>query len=149
MSRSWQSDVQLNYQTNNAATTALSWIINSFYFEYRSPIRTTKQLYQSDPIRNEYFCSEMRTNPIGSDSDRICTPLVESQPDRRIAYIRYSCLHNKAQLAFLTPPFLGGSLFRTVIASSANETFYNYSCKYIIIINRFTVKYLKNYFHIA
>jgi hypothetical protein len=53
-----------------------AWIINSFYFEYRSPIRsnpTTTQLYQSDPIRNVYFCSEFRTSPIGSDSDRICT----------------------------------------------------------------------------
>ena len=41
---------------------------------------TTKQLYQSDPIRNEYFGSEIRTNPIGSDSvlDRICTPLGDS-----------------------------------------------------------------------
>jgi hypothetical protein len=34
------------------------------------------------------------------------------------------------QLAFLTLPFLGGNLFKTGIASSENETFYNYSCKY-------------------
>ncbi len=27
-------------------------------------------------IGNQYFCCEVRTNPIGSDSDRICTPLV-------------------------------------------------------------------------
>ncbi len=33
-------------------------------------------LFQSDPIRNQYFRSEVRTNPIGSDSDRICTPLL-------------------------------------------------------------------------
>jgi hypothetical protein len=67
MSRSWQSDVQLNYQTNNAATTALSWIINSFYFEYRSPIRLRNNFI--NPIRYEYFCSEIRTNPIGFGSD--------------------------------------------------------------------------------
>jgi hypothetical protein len=38
---------------------------------------TTKQLYQSDPIRNEYFCSEIRTNPIGSDlHTSICASLI-------------------------------------------------------------------------
>jgi hypothetical protein len=62
----------------------LSWRINSFYFEYRNPIRLL--LYQSDPIRNVYFCSEIRTNPIGSDSDRICTPLETSA----------SAIHNSA-----------------------------------------------------
>ena len=47
-----------------------AWIINSFYFEYE--VRsdpTTKQLYQSDPIQSVYFCSEIRTNPIGFGSD--------------------------------------------------------------------------------
>jgi hypothetical protein len=33
-----------------------------------------------NPIRNEYFGSEIRTNPIGSVSDRICTPLMLTKP---------------------------------------------------------------------
>jgi hypothetical protein len=49
---------------------------NSFYFGYRSPIRLRNNFI--NPIRNEYFGSEIRTNPIGSDSDGICTPLVHT-----------------------------------------------------------------------
>jgi antirestriction protein len=41
-------------------------MINISNIEVRSD-PTTKQLYQSDPIRNVYFCSEIRTNPIGSE----------------------------------------------------------------------------------
>jgi hypothetical protein len=52
------------------------------------------------------------------------------------------------QLAFLTPPFLGGDLLRTGIVTSENETFYNYSCNYSHHINRFTVK-IYQLFHIA
>jgi hypothetical protein len=80
MSRSWQSDVQLKYQTNKCSDNrddALinariihscdnAWIINSFYFGYRSPIRSDYETTLS--IRYEYFGSEIRTNPIGSDS---------------------------------------------------------------------------------
>jgi hypothetical protein len=46
---------------------------------------TTKQLYQSDPIRNESFCSEIRT-----DSDRICTPLFYIDTICRHACFSYS-----------------------------------------------------------
>jgi hypothetical protein len=50
--------------------------LNSFYFGYRSPIRLRNNFI--NPIRNEYFGSEIRTNRIGfgSVSDRICTPLL-------------------------------------------------------------------------
>jgi hypothetical protein len=56
-----------------------AWVINSFYFGYRSPIRLRNNFI--NPIRNEYFGSEIRTNPIGfgSVSDRICTPLITRQ----------------------------------------------------------------------
>jgi hypothetical protein len=52
----------LKYQTNNAATTALSWIINSLYFEYRNPIR----------LRNNFINPKwlfLFRNPNESDSD--------------------------------------------------------------------------------
>jgi hypothetical protein len=68
MSRSWQSDVQLNYQTDNAATTAMSLKIH-FIFRISKSDPITKQLYQSDPKWIFLF-----RNP--NESDWICTPLV-------------------------------------------------------------------------
>jgi hypothetical protein len=38
------------------------------------------------------------------------------------------------EIAFLTPPFLGGNLLRTGIVSGENETFYNHSCEYNPVI---------------
>jgi hypothetical protein len=67
MSRSWQSDVQLNYQTNNTATTALSWIIHSFYFEYRSPIRLRNNFI--NPIQSEMNIFVPKSERIGFGSD--------------------------------------------------------------------------------
>jgi hypothetical protein len=42
--------------------------------EVRSDPTTSNFVNQ---IQNVYFCSEIRTNPIGSDSGRICTPLID------------------------------------------------------------------------
>jgi hypothetical protein len=47
-----------------------AWIINSFYFGYRSPIRsypTTKQLYRSDPKWIFWFRNPNESDRIGSD----------------------------------------------------------------------------------
>ena len=53
----------INAWTINSCNNA--WIIISFYFEYRSPIRLRNKFI--NPIRNVYFWFEIRTNPIGSD----------------------------------------------------------------------------------
>jgi hypothetical protein len=91
MSRSWQSDVQLKYETNNAATTALSWIINSFYFEYRSPIRLRNNFI--NPIQSEMNIFVPKSERIGFGSDlHTSNTHIQNSPDLHELFSRFSHL---------------------------------------------------------
>ena len=59
----------LRYQTNNAATAALLQIINSIYFEYRSPIRSDYETTLSIQSNSEMniFVPKFKSERIHSD----------------------------------------------------------------------------------
>jgi hypothetical protein len=54
------------------------WIINSFYFAYRSPIRSDYKRTVS--IQSKMYIFVLKSEQIRSDSDQICTPLIPNLP---------------------------------------------------------------------
>ena len=52
----------------------LWWIINSFYFEYQSPVRLGNNFI--NPIQSEMNIFVLKSERIRSDSDQLCTPRV-------------------------------------------------------------------------
>jgi hypothetical protein len=115
MSRSWQSDVQLKYQTNNAATTTLSWIINSFYFEYRSPIQLRNNFIS--PIQSEMNIFVPKSERIRSDlhtsNRKCCGQFCETTPYKNrflkrlyiFKFLRELCLVNRLIIVPNSPTF--------------------------------------------
>jgi hypothetical protein len=123
-----EADVQLKCQSNNAATIALSWIFNSFYFEYRSPIRSGYETTLSIRFNPKWIF--LFRNPIGFGSDlhisNACSPSKNTGKIAITVYIK--CCQKYRRMTWMT---LLLRPVKTIVC-----------CRYNLSINKDELKYV-------